>query len=54
VELKPNNVSQALCCLFYKGYWVGAVEERKKFLLHRLNEDKVQGKIADEGRKSLG
>jgi GNAT superfamily N-acetyltransferase len=54
VDLKADNVSQALCCQFSKGYWVGAVEERKKFLLWRLTEGKVRGKIAVEGEKSLG
>jgi GNAT superfamily N-acetyltransferase len=54
VDLKPDNISQALCCEFHKGYWVEAVEERKKFLLWRLNEGKVRGKIAKEGGRSLG
>jgi GNAT superfamily N-acetyltransferase len=54
VDLKPDNVSQALCCQFHKGYWVGAVEERKKFLLWRLNKGKVWGKIAVESGKGLG
>jgi GNAT superfamily N-acetyltransferase len=54
VDLKPGNISQALCCQFRKGYWLGAVEERKKFLLWRLNGGKMRGKIANEGRKSLG
>ena len=54
VDLKPDNVSQALCCQFRKGYWVRGVEERKKFLLWRLNEGKVRGKVAVEGEKGLG
>jgi len=54
VDLKPDNVSQALCCQFNKSYWIGAVEERKKFLLWRLNEGKVRGKIAVEREKKLG
>lgn len=54
VDLKPDNVSQALCCQFRKGYWIEAVEERKKFLLWRLSEGKVGGKIAVEGGKRLG
>jgi GNAT superfamily N-acetyltransferase len=54
VDLKPDNVSHALCCQFHKGYWIGAVEERKKFLLWKLNEGKVWGKIAVEDRKSFG
>jgi predicted GNAT family acetyltransferase len=54
VGLKPDNVSQALCCQFRKGYWTEAVDERRKFLLLRLDEGKVKGKIAVEDGKSLG
>jgi hypothetical protein len=53
-DLKRDNVSQALCCQFCKGYWIEAVDERRKFLLLRLNEGKVKGKIAIEDGKSLG
>jgi N-acetylglutamate synthase-like GNAT family acetyltransferase len=54
VALKPNNVSKALCCQFRKGYWIEGVEERKKFLLWSLSENKVRGKIAVQDRKKLG
>jgi predicted GNAT family acetyltransferase len=54
VDLKPDNVSKALCCQFREGYWVGAVEERKNFLFSRLTEGKIRGKIAVDGEKGLG
>jgi predicted GNAT family acetyltransferase len=54
VALSPNNVSQALCCQFRKGYWIRGVAERRKFLLWRLKERKVQGKIALENTRGLG
>ena len=54
VDLTAENVSQALCCESYGGYHDGGVEERRKFLLWKLRDGKVRGKIAVEGGKRLG
>jgi len=54
VNLTVENVSRALCCESYGGYWEGGVEERRKFLLWKLKDGKVRGKIAMEGEERLG
>jgi len=54
VDLKPDNISKALCCEHNEGHWVGGVEERRKFLLWALAEGKIRGKIAVEGGERAG
>jgi len=51
VDLTKENVSLALCCESYGGYWEEGVEERRKFLLWKLKHGKVRGKIALEEEK---
>lgn len=54
VDLTAENVSQALCCVSYGGYHMRGVEERKRFLLWKLKDGKVRGKIAVEAGERLG
>jgi len=54
VNLTKENVSLALCCESHGGYFEGGCEERKKFLLWKLEEGKVRGKIAVEDGEKLG
>jgi len=53
VDLTKENVSLALCA-DYGGYFEGGREERKKFLLWKLKDGKVRGKIAVEDEERLG
>jgi len=50
VDLTAENVSRALYCPGREG----GREERRKFLLWKLRDGKVRGKIAVEGGKRLG
>lgn len=53
-DLTKERVSLALCCESHGGYFKGGREERRKFLLWKLKEDKVRGKIAVEDKERLG
>ncbi len=51
--MTKEKVSLALCA-DYGGYFEGGREERKKFLLWKLKDGKVRGKIAVENEERLG